>query len=47
MSFMLVANSWLGFGSVIDESAAGIRPLVCLKSNVQLEKDLDGTYEIR
>ena len=27
-------------------SNAGLRPLVCLKSSVQLEKQSDGTYQI-
>ena len=32
--------------SSYDEDDPGLRPIVCLKSDVQLEKVSDGTYQI-
>ena len=36
-----------GYGNGVYTSSTGLRPIVCLQSNVQLEKQSDGTYLIK
>ncbi len=39
-------NAYVGFGNY-GGAGVGLRPIVCLNSNIQLEKKTDGTYAIK